>query len=239
MRKVLVTGGNSFTGQHLLPLLNSAGFETYSLTRDRMANALSDDCVDITDFDSLSRVISKIEPDYVIHLAGISFVKHPRPLEFYSVNLLGTENLLRAVHLAAPKIQKVILASSASIYGRCESPHIDEAICPSPVNHYAASKLAMEHMARTWMNRLPITIVRPFNYTGPGQDRKFLIPKIINHFTHHLPQISLDIRINQEFVRTSDILELRGNPEKLYSMIGHQKHPDIKETLSWMLEHAC
>ncbi|MEZ5701534.1 MAG: NAD-dependent epimerase/dehydratase family protein [Burkholderiaceae bacterium] len=44
-----------------------------------------------------------------------------------------------------------------------------EAQMPAPVNHYATSKLAMELMARTFADRLPIVITRPFNYTGPSQ----------------------------------------------------------------------
>jgi nucleoside-diphosphate-sugar epimerase len=49
----------------------------------------------------------------------------------------------------------------------------------------------MEHLARTYQDRLPILISRPFNYTGPGQDERFLIPKIVRHYRRRLPLIEL------------------------------------------------
>jgi nucleoside-diphosphate-sugar epimerase len=59
---------------------------------------------------------------------------------------------------------------------------IAETISPAPVNHYAASKLAMEAMVRTYADRLPIVMTRPFNYTGVGQSVNFLVPKLVAHF---------------------------------------------------------
>jgi GDP-6-deoxy-D-talose 4-dehydrogenase len=107
------------------------------------------------------------------------------------VNLFGTLNLLNGL-MALPTLpQKVLLASSANVYGNQGGAAINESTCPKPVNHYAMSKLAMEHMAATFGDRLPLVITRPFNYTGVGHDLRFVIPKIVDHCKRQAPLIEL------------------------------------------------
>lgn len=62
------------------------------------------------------------------------------------------------------------------------------------------SKLAMEHMARTYADRLPIVITRPFNYTGPGQASQFVIPKLVDHYVRKAEHVELgNIHVEREF----------------------------------------
>jgi len=187
--KVLITGASGFTGKYLTKYLEEKQFFVYGLS-----NELNDDSTllkcDITDKDSIVRIINEIKPNYIIHLAAISFVQHNDVQEIYNVNVLGTENLLEACK-SFDFIKKVILASSATIYGNQSLDTYHEALCPNPINHYGISKYAMEQIAKNYFQIVPIIIVRPFNYTAPGQSINFIIPKIADAFKYKRANIEL------------------------------------------------
>ncbi len=186
--KILLTGAIGFTGRHFLKAAQALGHTVEPLLAD------------LTDKPALSAEVLKAAPDAVVHLAGISFVGHADDAAFYAVNVVGTTNLLAALaQLPAPP-KKILLASSANVYGNCEASPISEAQATAPVNHYAMSKLSMEGMARTYMDRLPIVITRPFNYTGTGHDLNFVIPKLVDHFAKRAPRIALgNLHVEREF----------------------------------------
>lgn len=177
--RTLVTGLDGFTGRYLQFELEEHGHTVVGFTSD------------LTDADAVAAEIERVQPDVVIHLAGIAYVGHSNANAFYNVNLIGTRNLLEALSLYSPNVSSVLLVSSANIYGNLSEGVLSEDAIPNPANDYAVSKLAMEQMAHLWMDQLPLFIVRPFNYTGVGQDEEFLIPKIISHFKTKKPIIEL------------------------------------------------
>lgn len=186
--KILLTGASGFTGKPFADMARAAGHEVVALT------------CDLADKAALRQQVLAAAPDTVVHLAAISFVGQADDNAFYAVNVVGTMNLLDAL-LALPQApQRVLLASSANVYGNCDASPITESQPPAPMNHYATSKLAMEHMARTRGDRLSLIFTRPFNYTGVGQDNKFLIPKLVSHFAQRAPAIELgNLHVEREF----------------------------------------
>ena len=96
--------------------------------------------------------------------------------------------------------KKILIASSATVYGNQGLEILHELLCPIPANHYAASKYAMECLVKNYFSKLPIVITRPFNYTGVGQAEYFLIPKIVKHFKEKKAIIELgSLNVSREF----------------------------------------
>jgi GDP-6-deoxy-D-talose 4-dehydrogenase len=205
--RVLVTGADGFTGPHVRAALERRGYQVSGISRFEPKRA-SDAKLDLLDAAALRAHIKAIRPEYVVHLAAITFVAHEDAAEIYRVNLLGSLHLLEALAGAGTPLKKVILASSANVYGRPARMPVEESAPPAPVSHYGVSKYAMELMAARWFGVLPILLVRPFNYTGAGQDPKFVLPKIVEHFRRRAPQIELgDTSVVREFMDVRDVGE--------------------------------
>jgi nucleoside-diphosphate-sugar epimerase len=202
MARILVTGANGFTGQHLLERLARDGHELHGLVHDGSETALlrAAHVADLRDLPAVQDVISRVQPDRVVHLAAIAFVAHGDAAELYSTNILGTRNLLQALATAARRPDAVLLASSANVYGNRREGVLDESLPPEPANDYGITKLTCEMLARLYADRLPIITVRPFNYTGRGQGEQFIIPKIIAHAKARAPVIELgNIDVARDF----------------------------------------
>lgn len=191
--RTLVTGIEGFTGHYVKAELEANGHTVVGLSAD------------LTDAAAIDKEISEVQPEAVIHLAGLAFVAEENANAFYDVNLVGTRNLLVALAKHAPKLCSALITSSANVYGDSAGGVLDESVAANPSNDYAVSKLAMEYVTRLWNEKLPFCIVRPFNYTGIGQNERFLIPKIVQHFRDKAPVIELgNLEVWREFgdVRT-------------------------------------
>lgn len=163
--RFLLTGAGGFLGRHLGARLASEG------TVERFVG----DVRDPRAFEGLPRV------DVAFHLAAQSMprrsVEHPR--ETWDVNVGGTLNVLEWARQGGAK--RVVLASSAHVYGPAKYSPVDEEHPRRPVTPYGASKLAAESLALSYAASYPleVVVVRPFNVYGPGQGAGFLVPDIL------------------------------------------------------------
>jgi nucleoside-diphosphate-sugar epimerase len=201
--RALVTGLRGFTGHHVAAELADAGYEVHGLT---LCDAAGPRDIDLLDADGVRRVVQDLQPDVVLHLAAIAFVAHGDVEAIYRTNILGTRHLLEALARLPTPPRAVVLASSANIYGNADAGLLTESQPPAPANDYAVSKLAMEYAAKLWMDKLPITLARPFNYTGVGQSLQFVVAKIVDHFRRGARVIELgNVEVARDFSDVRDV----------------------------------
>jgi len=173
---VLVTGASGFIGGHLVRALVASGVETYALDR-RPAPATLGAAqffqVDLRDEESTASVMRAIRPSVVYHLAAQSsvVVAEQEPIASIDSNVCASGSL---AHLASEVGTQrfVFFSTGGAMYGEATTPVVTEADCPSPLSVYGASKLAAEYLLQAIIARRPmaLSILRPGNVYGPGQD---------------------------------------------------------------------
>lgn len=170
---VLITGIGGFVGPRLARHLLERGDRvtgTYVGPPPELPGAELHE-VDLLDVPRLSQVVGQAAPDAVVGLAGLSHVGESwkRMGDYFHVNVIGTENLLRAA-AGIP----VVVASSAEVYGAVpedEQP-IPETRPVDPRTPYALTKAAAERIAF----EQGAVVARSFNLIGPGQAATFALP---------------------------------------------------------------
>ena len=169
----LITGIGGFLGTRLARHLLAQGDRvsgTYLETRPDLDGADLFEA-DLLDAAALRRAVDESAPDVVVHLGALSHVGESwkRMPDYFRVNVLGTENLL-----AAAEGRRVVVASSAEVYGLVpedEQP-IGEDRQVDPRTPYALTKAAAERLALV----RGAVVVRSFNLVGPGQSPSFALP---------------------------------------------------------------
>ena len=205
-QRVLVTGSEGFTGRYVCNEFAGAGWEVWGAgvqpkpADPRYLN------INLLQPKTLRLIGERAQPHVVVHLAASAFVAEADPTDFYAVNLLGTRHLLEALSTAVTPPLCTIVASSANVYGNSTLEVLEETAETHPANDYAVSKLAMEYLTKTYMERLGIVITRPFNYSGVGQEPRYLIPKIVSHFKKQAAHIELgNTDVARDFSDVRDI----------------------------------
>lgn len=201
--RVLVTGADGFAGPYVAEALAARGHTVSALAR-RLAKPddpaiASWHLADLVDLAATRAAVAEARPDAVVHLAAISFVGHADVLELYTCNVVGTRNLLEVLS-DRDLTGAAIIASSANVYGNRTAGPLHEGLQPDPRSDYALSKLACEHLAAMYGDRVPSVVVRPFNYTGIGQSDQFIIPKIVSHTRACAAEIELgNLEVARDF----------------------------------------
>ncbi len=176
----VVTGANGFVGSHLVDHLIEKGDEVHCLVRKssnlqwlKGKNVVIHDS-GLFDIDGLKKVLANI--DYLYHVAGV--VKAKKEEGYFKGNVETTKNLLEVVLEVAPNIKRVLIVSSLTASGpsKLNAPVTEETEL-NPITTYGRSKAAQEELVKTYMDRIPITIVRPPAIYGNRDTEIYLVFK--------------------------------------------------------------
>jgi nucleoside-diphosphate-sugar epimerase len=195
-KSVLVTGADGFIGSHLVPALMAAGYNIFTHTRREG---------DIRNCPLIYEGIG-----HVFHLAARTFVPDSwsAPLPFYEVNVLGTVNVLEFCRARDASLTLM----SSYVYGRPARLPISEEDPLDAFNPYSHTKILAEETGLYYQRQfgVPVTIVRPFNVYGPGQDRRFLIPKILTQAIDPglAVMVVADLRPRRDYLFIADLIRL-------------------------------
>jgi UDP-glucose 4-epimerase len=148
----LVTGGAGYIGGHVVRALVSHGLavvvidDLSSGRRERIPSFVPLEIGSVTDQALVARLLREHDVVGVVHLAGKKMVAESLadPLLYYRVNVGGCESLLRA--MVDVGVARMVLSSSAAVYGRPEKELIGENAATEPTNPYGYTKLVCEHL---------------------------------------------------------------------------------------------
>jgi GDP-4-dehydro-6-deoxy-D-mannose reductase len=166
--RAFITGASGFVGGFLTRHLSEMGDEV----------AVLPETVDLAEPGAAVAHLEAVAPEIVYHLAALTHVGRSweAPAETFRVNVLGTIELLEAVR-RLERVPRVLLISSAEVYGAGDGRLLFEDAPFRPVTPYAASKVASEVAGlQAFLGRgVEVVRARPFNHVGPGQAEYFVV----------------------------------------------------------------
>lgn len=193
-QRVLITGVTGMVGSHLVDyLLEQTDWRIFGLSRWRspldnlqhlMAELNSGERLelcegDLTDGQSLERVIEYVRPSVVFHLAAQSFptASFESPVATLDANILGTARLLQGLQKRCSPDIRVHVCSSSEVFGRVPPEYIpiNESAPFHPASPYSISKIGTDLLGRFWAEayEMNIWITRMFTHTGPRRGDTF------------------------------------------------------------------
>lgn len=214
--KVLVTGISGFIGSHLARRLVREGTTVHGLVRKSsslwrlqdLKDRLELHYADLTESEAVSRIVHRVKPLKVFHLAARVDVSRSWALvdEMVEVNVKGTLNLLRAA--AEAGCDCFVNTGTCEEYGDNPTPFKEDQ-APNPVSPYSASKAATTTFCRMLHKTMgiPVVTLRPFLTYGPGQESEMLIPSVIRQAIRNEPFGMTEGKQTREFNYVDDIVD--------------------------------
>ena len=215
MKRILITGGAGFIGSALIKELQQQAYEIFVIDDLSFGSMNFIDIknanfykISLLEYEGIKKIISRLNPQYVVHLAAIHFIPYcnKNPLIAVNVNIKGTINLLDSLR-GLRNLKKLFFASSAAVYPVYEKA-LKETCRPNPIDIYGLTKLTGEYLCREFYLRTktPTIICRFFNAFGPNETNPHLIPEIQKQVNAGKRIIKLgNLTPKRDFIHTFDM----------------------------------
>lgn len=211
-KHAVVTGGAGFIGSHLTETLVAKDYRVSvidSLVAGKKEHVPQEAVLhiaDVRDANALPALLA--DADIVFHLAALPRVEYSiqHPVETHEVNVTGTVNILAAV----PKSARVVLASSAAVYGNLDVPVLSEESAGAPVSPYGLHKYVSEQYLAlaSRLHGTPTVSLRFFNVYGPRLDPDGPYALVVGKFLK-LRKEGKPLTITGDGTQTRDFIQVR------------------------------
>ena len=192
--KVLVCGGAGYIGSHMVRQLSGRGYDVVVL--DNLSTGHREAVGDIRLVEEnlaqpqfLDVVLAAERFDVVMHFCARSLVGESvaKPYDYYQNNVVGTINLLRAMHNHG--VGKLVFSSTAAVFGHPSQELIDEDHPTNPINPYGASKLMVERILHDAAHAYGLRSAALRYFNAAGADPSAEIGESHQPETHLIPNI--------------------------------------------------
>ena len=220
MKKILVTGGAGYIGSNICNLLIEKGYavtivDNLSTGNKKLVHKQAKLHVcDISNTKQIIKIIKNQKYELLIHLAGLTKINESiqKPKKYLLVNYVKAKLFLNTC--LDHGIDKVIISSSASVYGNKNKKNIKENDTLNPTNPYALSKLKLENFILNNSKKFKYVILRYFNVAGADYKLRFgLTDKNSQNLIKIASQVALETRkkliINGSNYKTKDGTPIR------------------------------
>ncbi len=201
--KVLVTGAGGFLGRHVVGALRRRGARAVATSHRPGVDIKR--VVDVCNRQAVQTLFAEEMPQFVVHCAayGVNFADQDSHLAL-KVNVLGSNGLIEAA--AAYRVKRFVHVGSCFEYGSHPGP-IAEDVPLRPSGIYGASKAAATIIMaeRACTLGLPLLIVRPFGFWGPGEGPHRLLPQIVDACKQHKPLDLTLCDVSRDYSYVEDI----------------------------------
>jgi GDP-4-dehydro-6-deoxy-D-mannose reductase len=202
--RVGVSGVNGFVGQHLVRELVAHGHQVLGISHGPVEPAIGDVLTEYADRD-LTEGWPAQESDAVVHLAGLSAVgpSFANPQSYIHGNSAPVTQLCE--HLLRRGLPvRVVVVSTGAVY--VPGTDLGEDSPTQPSSPYAVSKLLVETQCTYYRRRgLDVTVMRPFNHIGPGQQPGFLLPDLIAGLSQGAVMVG-DLDTRRDYTDVRDVV---------------------------------